>query len=196
MAIEFDRVNRWVIPDTDTVTIQELYNAITDYQDEPGNMDLGTIASASGKDDLGGGLLTGVTLTMNASEGWTIRWAPRVAASPAFVIRKITGGNLAEVNGQVPITPSDGNTVVVQGSTSASIIEVSGSSGLTPNESAQLSFIEAVLRNKTITDPITGVMTIYATDGVTPLYTAQLYEGTDTSQTYQGQGAERRERLT
>lgn len=52
-----------------------------------------------------------------------------------------------------------------------------------------------ILRNKTITDPTTGMMTVYDDDGITPLLTAQLYEGTGTGQTYRGQGAERRERL-
>lgn len=51
-----------------------------------------------------------------------------------------------------------------------------------------------LLRNKTVTDPTTGVMTVYDDDG-SVLYTAQMYEGTDTGQTYRGEGAERRERL-
>lgn len=53
----------------------------------------------------------------------------------------------------------------------------------------------AILRNKSVTDPTTGVMTVYDVDGTTPLYTASLYEGVSTSQPYRGQGAERRERL-
>ncbi len=55
--------------------------------------------------------------------------------------------------------------------------------------------IERILRNKLITDPTTGIMTLYANDGTTVLLTAQLYEGAGTGQTYQGSGAERRERL-
>ena len=59
----------------------------------------------------------------------------------------------------------------------------------------KVTVAEAILRNKSITDPVTGVMTVYDTDGVTPLLTAQMYEGISTAQTYRGQGAERRERL-
>jgi len=58
------------------------------------------------------------------------------------------------------------------------------------------SVTEAIVRNKTVTDPTTGVMTVYEEDGMTVKFVAQLYEGTDTAQTYQGQGAERRERLS
>ena len=34
----------------------------------------------------------------------------------------------------------------------------------------------AILKNKTVTDPTTGIMIIYDSDGVTPLLSAQLYE--------------------
>lgn len=53
----------------------------------------------------------------------------------------------------------------------------------------------AILKNKTITNPTTGIMTVYASDNITPLYSAQLYETIDGSVTYRGQGAERREAL-
>ena len=56
--------------------------------------------------------------------------------------------------------------------------------------------IERLLRNKLITDPVTGVQTLYDDDNTTPLLSGNLYEGVTTSQSYRGQGAERRERLT
>ena len=52
-----------------------------------------------------------------------------------------------------------------------------------------------ILRNRTTTDPVSGIMTVYADDGVTPYLTAQLYENMVETQTYRGQGAEVRERL-
>jgi hypothetical protein len=60
---------------------------------------------------------------------------------------------------------------------------------------AKVSIATAILKNKTVTNPATGLMTVYDVDGSTPLLTAQLYETTDTSVTYRGQGAERREAL-
>lgn len=58
-----------------------------------------------------------------------------------------------------------------------------------------LVLIERLLRNKLVTDPTTGVMTLYDDAGGI-LLQGNLYEGTGTSQAYRGQGAERRERLT
>jgi len=51
-------------------------------------------------------------------------------------------------------------------------------------------------KNKMVTDPTTGIMTIYDEDGITPILTSQLYEDPDGTQTYRGQGAERREQIT
>lgn len=61
---------------------------------------------------------------------------------------------------------------------------------------ARVAIADAILRNKSITDPVTGILTVYDVDGVTPLLVAQMYEGVTTAQPYRGQGAERRERLT
>lgn len=49
------------------------------------------------------------------------------------------------------------------------------------------------LTNKLVTDPSTGVATLFGDDGVTPEETSQLYEDAAGAQTYRGQGAERRE---
>ena len=49
--------------------------------------------------------------------------------------------------------------------------------------------------NKLITDPSTGIATLYDDDGVA-LETSQLYEDAAAAQTYQGQGAERREKFS
>lgn len=47
--------------------------------------------------------------------------------------------------------------------------------------------------NKLVTDPATGVATLYDDDGTTVLESGQLYEDAAGAQTYRGQGAERRE---
>lgn len=67
--------------------------------------------------------------------------------------------------------------------------------GLTPEQDAKLALCETILRGKSVTDPSTGVMTIYAEDGVTPVLTANIWENTAGTQAYRGQGVERRERL-
>jgi hypothetical protein len=60
---------------------------------------------------------------------------------------------------------------------------------------ARVELATKLLRNKTHTDPVTGIMTVYDDDGLSILFTAQMYEDVGGTQTYRGQGAERRERL-
>jgi hypothetical protein len=55
--------------------------------------------------------------------------------------------------------------------------------------------IRAVLQNKTVTDPDTGVMTVYDDDGETVLYEANVYEDADGTLPYSGSGVNRRDRL-
>lgn len=86
------------------------------------------------------------------------------------------------------------NFVSIRTANSAGLVEV-GTSGLTPSESAQLSLLEKLMRNKLVTDPGTGTMTLYDDDGTTVLISGILYEDAAGTQTYQGQGSERRERL-
>jgi hypothetical protein len=59
-----------------------------------------------------------------------------------------------------------------------------------------LQILHKVATNKMVTDPVTGVLTIYADDGTTPLLNAQLYKDAAGTEPYNGTGAERRERLT
>jgi len=56
--------------------------------------------------------------------------------------------------------------------------------------------VQAILRNKTITDPIAGTFTVYAEDGTTVLLTGDLFQDAAGTTPYAGSGAERRERLT
>ena len=58
-----------------------------------------------------------------------------------------------------------------------------------------LSFAQIVLRNKTVTDPTAGTVTVYDTDGTTVLYVADLFQDAAGLTAYAGAGAERRERL-
>jgi len=109
------------------------------------------------------------------------------------------------------------NQVSIRSQNSAGLITVTSGSGVTSQDKEDiitgvwdeavsshstagstglaLAMIQAILKNKMTTDPSTGVMTIYDSDGVTPLLTAQLYENVAGTQAYRGQGAERREGL-
>lgn len=61
---------------------------------------------------------------------------------------------------------------------------------------AKVAIATAILQNKTVTDPVTGTMTVFADDNVTPLFSTQLYENIGETQPYRGKGAEVRGRLT
>lgn len=61
---------------------------------------------------------------------------------------------------------------------------------------AKQLIIEKILRNRTETNPITGVMTVYDDDNVTPLFTASLFEDVGGATAYTGAGADRRNRLS
>ena len=52
-----------------------------------------------------------------------------------------------------------------------------------------------LLRNKVVTNPTTGVMTVYDDNGTTPLYTANVYEDIAGTMPFDGTGANRRDRL-
>ena len=58
-----------------------------------------------------------------------------------------------------------------------------------------LTFTQVALRNKTITDPAAGTITVYDTDGTTVLFVADLWQDAAGTIAYAGAGAERRERL-
>ena len=52
-----------------------------------------------------------------------------------------------------------------------------------------------LLRNKVVTDPATGVMTIYADNGTDVLFTANIYQDVAGTVPFTGTGANRRNRL-
>ena len=62
-------------------------------------------------------------------------------------------------------------------------------------DARRLTLIEKITRNKLVTDPAAGTLTIYDDDGVTPLVSSIIYEDTAGSQQYRGEGVDRRERL-
>jgi hypothetical protein len=99
-----------------------------------------------------------------------------------------------------------GGTVTLDSSNTAGTAWLRGiaeivdqTAGMTVNDETMTfdsETIRKILQNKAVTDPSTGVMTIYDDDDVTPLLVAQLYEDVAESQIYRGQGAEVRNRLT
>ena len=86
--------------------------------------------------------------------------------------------------------------VAVVGDHSAGLQQVTAGSGLTTDQSDMLVLIAKLLRNKQVTDPVSGKMIVYDDDGSTVLVEGALYEDVTGTTTYRGKGAERRERLS
>jgi hypothetical protein len=87
--------------------------------------------------------------------------------------------------------------------TMAATIDVAASETLTAGAVAHAvwaspegAFLIALSRNKVITDPAAGTYTVYAEDGTTPLYVADLWQDAAGTTPYAGAGADRRDRLT
>lgn len=59
-----------------------------------------------------------------------------------------------------------------------------------------VGFMYYSTHNKVITDPVAGTYDVYADDDVTVIFTGSLWEDAGGTQLYQGDGADRRDRLT
>lgn len=103
----FDKLNRLIIVQSPTTTVscQEILNACRDFEDEFYGIDIYHIAVASGKQDLGGGVSVGITLTLL---NWRLQFEAR--PGPDWIACEVNGGNLLAVDsvGEFinPIAPS------------------------------------------------------------------------------------------
>ena len=109
------------VPEADgtSITIQSLVNQIREWEHEPLNLSYLKLLSASGKEDLGGGTLVGITAKL---ENIKLKFAAR--GSPTTCT--ISGGNLVAVDSNgasmFPIEPSTNITVQLAQSSSAVIV--------------------------------------------------------------------------
>jgi hypothetical protein len=115
----FDPINRIITvlaPDTE-ITVQELINAIRDWEDD--HLEWDKVADATGKDYLGAGLYTAITVRLL---NWRLKFQDRDQPT-ACIVR---GGNLLAVdeygNYMYPIAPATDVTVTISQSTAASLL--------------------------------------------------------------------------
>lgn len=159
-----------------------------------------------GGNDVGGGKFVAPYFIMRNDLGWRI--VPDAANHELTVT-----GNLYAAAAATPMFNSPGAftvSIFLDRSVNAQLVSTGGSIPTAADNavavwaellrgsdsaSSMVVMIERLLRNKLITDPVTGVATLYDDAGTTPLLTGNLYEGTTTAQPYRGQGAERRERM-
>lgn len=162
MALTFDFINSIIeIPSpTTSVSVQTLINEIRDAEDELNPaMTYPKIADAFGKQDLGGGVLVGITLVLLSS--WKVRFEAR--PGPSTVACIITGGNLVAESGN-PIAASAFTSVTIAQSSSPTIAKADSDTNL-------LYMVESLLGNQRgvgkyyYWDPIAGDN---SKDGLTP----------------------------
>ena len=105
----------------------------------------------------------------------------------------VTGGNLTAVDSLdaeiPPIFPSAFTQIVRTADTSASITNLD-------TLTSDVTLIRKALLNKLVTDPVTGVMTLFDDDSITALLSGALFEDVAELQSYRGLGAEVRSKLT
>jgi len=125
MAIIFDPIDRIIeveAPATE-VTIQELINAIREWEDEQSSMGYTHVVEGSGKEDLGGGVKVGITLKLL---NWKLKFADR--GGPNWTTCNVRGGNLVAIDGNgdsmFPIAPASYVTVSLTSSSSATLQEL------------------------------------------------------------------------
>ena len=113
------------------VSMQDLYDTLRDR--EPIQMDEPGIVSGAGKEELGGGVLVGLTITLlNALLAFEGR------PGPAFELCNVSGGNLVALdsNGNSvssPISPTSYVQVILANSSSATLIDSAISDSLDYN---------------------------------------------------------------
>lgn len=119
----FDKVISITYPTTE-VTIQELVDAIRDWESELPNLGYDKVIKASGKEDLGDGVNVGITLEL--INDWRVQFEER--PPPDYIPCKVSGGNLVATNiyGNNPIKPSAYTQVTISQSSSATGIETGG----------------------------------------------------------------------
>jgi hypothetical protein len=131
MSIQFNRgakVATIPIADGTTITIQDVYNQFRDFEDEPQNLDLNKMIDGVGKDDLGGGLFTVITVTLR--DGWLLAFEAR--GGPGTELMVVSEGNLVATDeagdAQFPISPTAFTTTVIAQATTGAILTGGGAS--------------------------------------------------------------------
>lgn len=129
--------------------MQDLYDTLRDR--EIGQMDEDFIVAGSGLEELGGGVVVGLTILLNNA-----LLAFEARGGPSFAQCFIRGGNLVAVDDvgatyASPIYPTAYTQVVLANSSSATLRTIISGSGLTQDQSDKLDEIFDVTGTKLLT---------------------------------------------
>lgn len=125
-----------VLAPSTTLNLQDLVDTCRVTEAYMENMTFPTIIAAAGKDNLGGGLLVGITATLqNAVVAFEAR------TGPTYTQCNVVGGNLVAVDSFSsnisPIQPTAFTQVITTASSSSTLI--TGGSALTTEQAQQLT---------------------------------------------------------
>lgn len=162
----------------------DLYSDWKEWQLTSDNAKYPPAFETTGGDPVGGGQFIAPYFFLRNDLGWKIKPPPGLSGEIVLL------GNLFPRDASRPTfdLTAGGSDILIRQVVSPQAL-VDGS------QTTALELLTKFLRNKVITDPATGVQTVFDDDGTTPLAQGQLYEDAAGTQTYRGQGAERRERL-
>ena len=119
----FDFVASSINVDSGFVTVSciDLYNAIKEAQASQEGIIYGKIAAASGLQDLGGGVLVGITVELLGN--WQLNFPT------GSYVAKVSGGNLVGGPGDDPIAYSAGVQTLLIQSAASTVVNTSGGGG-------------------------------------------------------------------
>ena len=103
---------------TTSVTVQELVTTIRDWEAELANMTYPRVIDTAGADDLGGGVTTGITMTL--SSAWQIQFWSGVTRGT------IKDGNVVGGVGGIPVKNTGGSDTILQLGAVATTIATAG----------------------------------------------------------------------
>jgi hypothetical protein len=135
MAIIFDRLNKIIeveAPATE-VEVQDIANAIQQWQSSQENLDVPQVAKFSGKTELSSGVVVGITIEL--LDNWQIKFEDRTG--PEWTQCVIKEGNLVGGISENPIATSTFVQVKMIQSAAATIV-TTGGSALTDEEHDKL----------------------------------------------------------
>jgi len=198
--ITFDGPNKQIVLDavTTSYTAVEIYSRWKDWVGANSAQYLEAFGSVGG-DPLGGGQTAPAYIFLRNDLGWRIKRPEAtinviisgnlVAADPLIAI--LTGPNGA-FSPTITITRSETSTFSATELWSVLLSEFDGEATM----GAAIALLLKVARNRQVVSQGTGKLTVYDDDNTTVLLEGNVYKDSAGTIPYQGDGIERRDRLT
>jgi hypothetical protein len=200
MSVTFDGPNKQVVLDSVTTeyTAVEIYSRWKDWVSANNAQYLEAFGSVGG-DPLGGGQVAPAYIFLRNDLGWRIKRPEAtinviisgnlVAADPLIAL--LTGPNGA-FSPTITITRSETSTFSATELWSALLSDFGGADTM----GAAIALLSKIARNRQTVNQSTGKLTVYDDDNTTVLLEGNVYKDAAGTIPYQGDGIERRDRLT